>query len=534
MWTVELSVAILGLVGIAVLAGVVRRLRRRIDELERAAERAREVERSKSEFLANMSHEIRTPMTAVLGMVKLMQTQPLDGKLKRYVETIDASANALLTILNDILDFSKLEAAKFTIEAIPFQPHIVVREVAELLSSRAHDKGVELVYRTDPSMPSVAVGDPARLKQILMNLVGNAVKFTDQGEVFVDAGVASKSEAGFVLRVAVYDTGVGIEAADLPKIYEAFSQGAGSALRRQSGTGLGLAICKRLLAMMGGDISVESHVGEGSVFTFTVELAIDARAEARSWPAGLPGRRVLVAEPNRRWSDVIAEHLRAWGLDHELVREGTSIDEVVDRASREGKKFDFVVVGKSVDVEVRDIATGRVTRLHKPLRFSELYECLAGPADKPAKAAVEARAKATAAGTILVVDDNEVNQFVVVEELELRGYRVETVRNGVEALDRVKRGGLLAVLMDCQMPVMDGYAATKEIRRWESTSAAPRVPIIALTAHAMAGERERVLAAGMDAYISKPFRASSLEEVLAGQADGAEPPVAAAGARVPL
>src|SRR5262245_38734559 len=235
MWTVELSIAVVGLVGVAVLALVVRRLRRRIAELEQAAERAREVERSKSEFLANMSHEIRTPMTSVLGMVKLMQTQPLDGKLKRYVETIDASAHALLTILNDILDFSKLEAGKYTIDAVPFQPHVVVRDVAGLLSSRAHDKRLELVGRTDPSVPNVAIGDPSRLKQVLMNLVGNAIKFTDEGEVFIDAGLASRPETGFVLRVAVHDTGVGIAASDVPRLYEAFSQVDDAARGRQAG-----------------------------------------------------------------------------------------------------------------------------------------------------------------------------------------------------------------------------------------------------------------------------------------------------------
>ncbi len=509
MWTLELFIAVVGMIGVAVIARVMRRMQMRIDELEAAAERAREVERTKGEFFANMSHEIRTPMTSVLGVVKLMQTQPLDGKLKRYVETIDASANALLTILNDILDFSKLEAGKYTIDAVPFQPHVVLREVAELASGRAHEKGVELVYRTDPAVPSVAVGDPSRLKQVLMNLVGNAVKFTDKGEIFVEADVAARTDAGFALRFAVHDTGIGIAAADLPMLYEAFSQVDGSPLRRQTVTGLGLAICKRLVKLMGGDISVDSQPGVGSVFTFTVALANDGRRASSSdapRPA-LPARRVLVVESSRRSGNVIAEHLATWGVEHEIA---------VGQAAPEEKKFDVVVVGTAVDaLEVRDLATGRVTKLTKPLRSSELYDCLAGTSDKPA-APLEQGPKPVSLGTILVADDNEVNRFVIVEELELRGYRVETVSNGADALERVKRGGLLAVLMDCQMPLMDGYAATREIRRWEASTGSLRVPIIALTAHAMASERGRVLEAGMDAYISKPFRTASLEEVLAG------------------
>jgi signal transduction histidine kinase/CheY-like chemotaxis protein len=532
MRTVELVIAVAGLSGIAALAVVVRRLRARIAELEHAERRARETERAKSEFLANMSHEIRTPMTSVLGMVELMQTRPLDGKLKRYVEAIDASANALLTILDDILDFSKLEAGKYTIDAIPFQPHVVVREVAELMSGRAHEKRVELVYRTDPSLPSVAVGDPNRLKQVLMNLVGNAVKFTDEGEIFIDAEVASRNAAGFVLRVAVHDSGIGIDPGDLPKLYEAFSQVDGSALRRRAGTGLGLAISKRLVSMMGGDIQVESRVGVGSVFTFTVALAIDGRADERPPPSGVaPGRRVLVADKSR-WGNVIAEQLAAWNIAHELAAQGASVDELVSAAASAGKKFDAVVVGSGVDaVEVRDVASGRVARVQKPIRFSELRDCLIGSSSEAVVApASEARERRAEGGTILVADDNDVNQFVVVEELELRGYRVEAVANGAEAVERVKRGGIAAVLMDCQMPVMDGYAAAKEIRRWEGASGARRVPIIALTANAFASDRDRVLEAGMDAYVSKPFRASALEELLAGHAgtesrDAARPPL---------
>ena len=252
-----------------------------MDRLEVTMQRALEADRMKSEFLANMSHEIRTPMNGVLGVVKLMQALPLDNKLFRYVETIDVSANALLTVINDILDFSKLEAGKYSIQQVPFQPKVVVQEVAELLAARAHDKDLELIYRTDPSLPSFAIGDPDRLKQVLTNLVGNAIKFTDYGEVFINMTVASQGEEQLVLKVSVHDSGIGIDQADLPKLCEVFSQVDGSMVRKHGGTGLGLAICKRLLKMMGGDVEVTSEVGVGSVFSFTATVGVDERGNLK-------------------------------------------------------------------------------------------------------------------------------------------------------------------------------------------------------------------------------------------------------------
>jgi signal transduction histidine kinase/DNA-binding response OmpR family regulator len=519
--------------------------------LEVTTNRALEADRLKGEFLANMSHEIRTPMNGVLGMVKLMQAQPLEGKLWRYVETIDASANALLTILNDILDLSKLEAGKYTIQSIPFQPKVVIQEVAELLASRAHDKQIELIHRTDPLVPTFAIGDPDRLKQVLNNLVGNAIKFTDKGEVFVNATVGSRLDDGIVLRVAVHDSGIGIDSADLPKLYEVFSQVDGSMARRHGGTGLGLAISKRLVKMMGGDIQVQSQVGVGSVFTFTVKLGIDERAEVPSRRStGVAGKRVLVVEASRRWRDVISEHLQAWRMECEVVERGASVLEKLGEAAGKGRPFDVLLIGKEPeDVRVPEILKSvraeealrglpvvlltppqggpmllerereGVSQLHKPIRFSELYNCLDASMSgrhRPA-AATDPRPTPTATSdkTILVVDDNEVNQFVAVEELELRGYRAEVASNGREAVEKVNTGVFDGVLMDCQMPVMDGYTATQEIRKWEASRGTDqRIPIIALTAHALAGERERVLAAGMDDYLSKPFRPSALEKLL--------------------
>jgi signal transduction histidine kinase/DNA-binding response OmpR family regulator len=520
-----------------------------MERLEITTQRALDADRMKGEFLANMSHEIRTPMNGVLGVVKLMQGQALDGKLWRYVDTIDASANALLTIINDILDFSKLEAGKYTIQSVPFQPKNVLQEVAELLASRAYDKGIELVYRADRSLPAYVIGDPDRLKQVLTNLMGNAIKFTDKGEVFVNMTVASRTDDQLVLEIAVRDTGIGIEAKDLPKLYEVFSQVDGSSDRKHGGTGLGLAISKRLLKMMGGDIRVESKPGVGSVFSFTVTVGLDERGNLQSSaPAPAGPKRVLVLEASR-WQELIVEHLQAWGMDHVVVSDGFLVMAHLQQGLRENKKFDALVIGsdqaggsvpelvKAVRADpffrslpivllatLRGASMGSaereaVAKLQKPIRFSELYNCLVNSASgymrQVAAAALPPVIQRLSQQRVLVVDDNDVNQFVAAEQLEGLGYRVDTAANGLEAVERVKRGGLSAVLMDCQMPVMDGYAATREIRKWETEQGvARRIPIIALTAHALAGERERVLNAGMDDYLSKPCRASALEKLL--------------------
>jgi signal transduction histidine kinase/CheY-like chemotaxis protein len=527
-----------------------------MDRLEVTTERALESDRLKSEFLANMSHEIRTPMNGVLGVVKLMQAQPLDSKLWRYVKTIDASANALLTIINDILDFSKLEAGKYSIQAVPFQPKVVVQEVVELLAARAHDKNLELVYRTDTSIPAFAVGDPDRLKQVLINLVGNAIKFTDRGEVFVNMTVASRDNERLLLRVGVHDSGVGIDSAHLPRLYEVFSQADGSMVRKYGGTGLGLAICKRLLKMMGGDIEVQSKVGQGSVFTFTVTLGVDRRDMPSNRPAMGKGKRVLVAEASR-WRDIIAEHLTVWEMDYELVDRGSVVLSSLQCAHDAKRGFDVLVIGSELgDLElpalIRSIRTETafkalpiivlskvqadsglselerdgVLQLHKPLHFSELYNCLASSVSSHRQATVaqlQPLVHTMSSKKVLVVDDNEINQFVAVEQLEQLGYRADLARNGLEAFEKVKRGSYAAVLMDCQMPMMDGYTATGEIRRWETERGDGRhVPVIALTAHALQGERERVLEAGMDDYLSKPCHASALENLLRFHTHNAE------------
>jgi signal transduction histidine kinase/DNA-binding response OmpR family regulator len=541
-------------------------------KLEATTERALAAGRLKSEFLANTSHEIRTPMNGVLGMIRLIQAMPLDPKLRRYVDTIDTSANALLTIINDILDFSKMEAGKYSLQSVLFEPRLVVQEVAELLASRAHDKGIDLVCRTAPDFPEPVLGDPDRFRQILNNLVGNAIKFTDHGEVHVDFSLLSSDADSVVAVVAIRDTGIGIDAAHLPKLYEAFSQVDGTLMRRHGGTGLGLAISKRLVEMMGGKIQVQSELGAGSVFTFTARFALldqtrkSHKASASAWE----GRRILVVERSESWRKVVLEHLEAWHLESTSAEHlGLALEEL-RTAKLQQRPFDALILGaepadpalpefmaalrREPDLRLplllltasstafvpSELGSEFVVQLHKPLRFSELYNNLARVLSpsvehaRPHAMAPDPR-KPAPRDPILVVDDNDINRFVAVEELAQYGYQTEEAENGEEALAMVSRKNYLCVLMDCQMPVMDGYDATRRIRKLEAEQRRRRTPIIALTAHALVGERERVVAAGMDDFLSKPFRPSSLDKLLNlhVQPDEGEPENAAAssGAR---
>lgn len=517
-----------------------------MDKLSEAMEAALEASRLKSEFLANMSHEIRTPMNGVIGMIRLILKMPLEGKMRRYAETVDASASALMTIINDILDFSKMEAGKYEIQTAPFDPSTVLQEVAELLSGRAHDRGIELVYRRDPALPQIVSGDPDRYRQILNNLVGNAIKFTEQGEIFVEQTLKDSDDETYMIHTLVQDSGSGIAKEDLDKLFNAFTQVDGSMVRRHGGTGLGLAISKRLTEMMGGEIGVSSELGLGSRFWFTIK-AERSEAPTRSLLSPLPeGRRALVVEGSRRWCHIIQEHLLAWGLSCDVYQSGRpALDKLSDPTE---KPYDVAVIGAQLrDITIENFVkelrqkpgaeklplivltqlgeTATLTevenevaaQLAKPLRLSELYDCIIGafsgkmnlrtqPRDTQRR--LRSRGK-----KILIVDDNDINQFVATEQVEAVGFDVDVADNGLKAVELVKKNNYAVVLMDCQMPVMDGYTAARTIREWESGTDR-HIPIIALTAHAMAGERDKVLAAGMDDYLSKPLRVSGLEKML--------------------
>jgi signal transduction histidine kinase/DNA-binding response OmpR family regulator len=514
-------------------------------ELEVKTAEALESSRLKSEFLANMSHEIRTPMNGILGVVRLVHKMPLEGKLRRYVETIDSSASALLTIINDVLDFSKMEAGKYSLKSVDFDLRTVVQEVCELLSTRAHDKGLELVCRIDPMMHSLHVGDPDRLRQVINNLLGNAIKFTEHGEVFVDLRVVGRDASSETLRLAVLDTGIGIAPQDVGRLFDAFSQVDGSMARKYGGTGLGLAISKRLVEMMGGKIVVKSALGQGSEFSCELrfELAADASNDRGSWA---DGKHAFVVESHSRWQAVVREHLEAWGMSVACFSRGQ--DALLDIQEHAASEYDVAVIGTQlVDMPfdelvrrlraiqgvakvpivalyqlgansfVSDVEKELTAQLPKPLRFSELYnalqQTLIGERMPSGKMLTSGSMPIDGAGRVLVVDDNEINRFVAAEMLEQMGYEVETAENGAEALELIKREEYLAVLMDCQMPVMDGYTATRELREIEKQTGQHQT-IIALTAHALSGERERVLDAGMDDYLSKPVRPNSLDRMI--------------------
>ncbi len=515
-------------------------------QLSQAMEAALEASRLKGEFLANMSHEIRTPMNGIIGVSRLILRMPLEGKLRRYAETIEASGNALMTIINDILDFSKMEAGKYSVQSVAFDPGLLLQEVAELQSSRAWDKGLELVCRRAPDVPQVVTGDPDRYRQILNNLVGNSVKFTDHGEVFIELSIDAREENAVVLRTVVQDTGIGISERELSKLFDAFSQVDGSMVRRHGGTGLGLAISKHLAELMGGKIGVKSEPGVGSTFWFTIQV-LPSDAPLRPEPKRFPeGRRALVVEANRRWARIIQEHMEIWGLHCDVLQDGQPALERLRNAARE-KPYDVAVVGaqlrdlsiESFVRELRGVPGARrlplilltqlganatlseiekeiTAQIAKPLRLSELYNCivgtLAGTARGSGAPRLPERVSKTGRGRLLIVDDNEINQYVALEQIEQAGFEADVASNGEEAFAKVKANRYAAVLMDCQMPVMDGYTAARLIREWEGDR--QHTPIIALTAHAMVGERDKVLSAGMDDYLSKPLKPLSLERML--------------------
>jgi len=527
------------------------------DERTHALDEARQ----KTEFLANMSHEIRTSMNGIVGVNRIMLGMPLDPKMRRYAETVEASASSLLAIVNDILDFSKIEAGKYEIRAVAFDPRLLLQEVVELQAPRAHAKGLELVQRVAPSLPSLVEADPDRIRQVLSNLIGNAIKYTDEGEVYVHVTSTDKQQDRSTMRVEVHDTGHGISEADRETLFEAFSRADDVRVRRVGGTGLGLSISRRIVELMGGELGVDSQPGEGSVFWFALTVEHADASSLRPTAVDPIGRRALIIEDNARWRAVLQEHLDAWELEHESARSLAGAIGLLEVASTEGAPFDVVLVGSLSDASTDDVvhavrrdpsrsqtpiialsqlgtaATASeidreiAAQLPKPLRVSDLYDTLIGVfrgqrSVRPV-ATPSIHVDAGEGLRILVVEDNLINQFVAKEQLEQFGYSVRLADDGQQGVDLIGREHFDAVLMDCQMPVLDGYEATREIRRREQGTDR-HVPIIALTAHALAGERDRVLDAGMDDYLTKPIREQSLRKALERHAGPVTAPATAA------
>ena len=547
-----------------------RALRQAVDSqiaLEHKTRAAEQATAAKSQFLASMSHEIRTPMNGVLGMTELLLDTGLSETQRRYAQNIRNSADALLAIINDILDFSKIEAGKLELESIDFELREVIEEGVELLAERAQTKGLELMCRIEEDVPAMLRGDPGRLRQILINLLGNAVKFTAAGEVEVSVRCEASSLLPAdrrLVRIAVRDTGIGIGAAERARLFQSFSQADGSTTRRFGGTGLGLAISKQLAELMGGEIDVDSTPGTGSTFWFTVCLELASSHEQSSADkAPLAGRSAIVIDDNATNRAILEHYVSAIGMRAssaanaeaglDAMRAAAGRDAPFDvalidmkmpgmsgmelaqtiRANRALDNTRLVLLTSLSSPQLADSArkSGFIACLAKPVRRAELVALVArslgsdtGTGERAALAAPKPAALSAKLGArVLLVEDNRMNQEIGAAMLRKLGCTVDIVDNGRRGVEAALAQRYDVVLMDCQMPEMDGFAATAAIRAREAelgrelaSAGQPvrRMPIVALTANAMEGDRERCLAAGMDDYLSKPFKSEQLRIAL--------------------
>jgi signal transduction histidine kinase/DNA-binding response OmpR family regulator len=520
-----------------------------LTDLAQRNQELQELTRLKSEFLATMSHEIRTPLSGVIGMTGLLMDTKLTSEQREYVETIRASGDSLLEIINDILDFSRIEAGRVRLENLEFSVRYVAEEAVELFAGAAANKGLELIMDAEPDVPEAAIGDPGRLRQVLINLIGNAIKFTDSGEVIVRARRHETNGPGVSIRFEISDTGIGMSDEDEARVFAVYSQADSSTTRRHGGTGLGLAIARMLTQLMGGEMGVDSEKGKGSTFWFTAlfrEAPVKARFSAGS--ASLAGTTIAIIDDNHTNRTILERYVSSWGMRGRAFDSGhEALNEM--RRTASGKEsfevaivdlmmpgMDGIAVAKQVRAEesLRDMKVIMLTsagrsdipvdgvdaELVKPVRPSQLFDALQtvladslgsevhqehGDALRPAEPTAR-RAR------ILVADDNATNQKVAVRMLQRLGYRGDVASTGAEAVTMLGSGHYDAVLMDCQMPEVDGYEAARQIRHNERGGR--RVPIIAMTADAVPGERERCLAAGMDDYISKPVKLHVVAAVL--------------------